>query len=69
VVGGASSSKASQFVPVVGWSANGTAWNSTLSGIAKHFGLTLSALLALPGNAQYRSNPSLVHVNDQVQVN
>ena len=57
-----------QYVTVTKWSANGTSWSSTLSGIAAHFGMTLAALLALPGNAQYRSNPGLIYAGNQVQV-
>jgi hypothetical protein len=57
-----------QFVTVVKYTTKNPPWNSTLSGIAKKYNLTLSKLLAFSENAKYRSNPNLIHVGDKVRV-
>lgn len=53
------------FVTVARWTQHNTPWNSTLSGIAQHEGLTLQRIEQL--NPQIR-NPNLVFTGEQVRV-
>jgi hypothetical protein len=56
-----------KYVTVVKWKSSNTPWNSTLWGIANHYGISLSKLLSFPENKKYRSNPNLIHPGDKVR--
>lgn len=60
--------KPEQFVTVETWKPINPPWDSTLGGIAKHEGMTLQQLLALPDNAKYRAHPDKVKKGDQVEI-
>jgi len=56
------------YVSVGTWTPINPPWNSYLAGIAGHYGLTLSQLLAFGENAKYRAHPNLIHPGDKVRV-
>jgi len=56
------------FVTVVKYTTKNPPWNSTLSGIAKKYNMSLSKLLSFSENSKYRKNPNLIHVGDKVRV-
>lgn len=57
-----------QYVTVVKYTSKNPPWNSTLSGIANKYNMSLNKLLSFPENAKYKNNPNLIHVGDKVRV-
>jgi len=53
------------WVTVAKYTKNNPPWNSTLSGIARHYGTTVSAIMALNPNIK---NPNLIYVGQKVRV-
>jgi len=56
--------RAPEYVTVTRWTAHDAAWNSTLSGIAKHYGTTVGSLARLNSIR----NPNLIHVGQRIRV-
>lgn len=56
-----------KYATVVKWTRKNTPWNSTIWGIANHYGKSVSTILKYPENAKYRSNPDLVHPGNKVR--